>query len=177
MRGGSERTYGPEVSARLVEMYESGMTQPEIVRATGISRGTVLRRLHEANVDLRTKNLRPQTVRIPDDPAKIGYLAGLLDGEGNLQLRVRDGCSIGGKLAIYSTTPGVIEWLIENVGGHARWDHAREKHGWKPIGIWELYRAVDVALLLTALEPLLIVKRDAARELLKLYRHRGISVH
>lgn len=177
MRGGSERRYGTEVSATLVEMYRAGMTRPEIVAATGISRETVLRRLHEAGVDLRAKNLRPQTVRVPTDPSKIGYLAGLIDGEGNVQLR-NGRRNVGGKLAIYSTTVDVMAWLVDNVGGRVRWDvEPREAKGWLPIGIWEIYRARDVAAVLAAVEPLLIVKRDVARELLELYAHRGISVH
>jgi hypothetical protein len=177
-RGGSARRSGADVDAEIVRLYvDERLTRQQIVARTGVSRETVLRRLHEAGVELRAKGTRAQTIRVPDDPMKLGYLAGMLDGEGNLQRRSDGQGRVGGKLAIYSTTAGVMDWLVDNVGGRVRWDQKRTERGWLPIGIWELYRARDIAAILTAVEPLLIVKRGTARELLELYRHRGISVH
>lgn len=114
--------------------------------------------------------LRSRTVNIPSDPVALGYLCGLLDGEGNLQL-TKGAKSVGCKMAIYSTTPAIMQWLLKHIGGVVRYDTARTvRKGWLPIGIWSVYRAQDVAALLSAMLPHLIVKKAAAKHALDVFR-------
>jgi lambda repressor-like predicted transcriptional regulator len=162
------------LSASIVNEYQSGIPMTEVAKRIGTSHSTVRRILAIHNCKIRPHGLRRRMIRIPSDPAIIGYFAGLLDGEGNLQLKHKHhGKSVGGKMAIYSTTPGVMSWLNRNIGGIIRWDTKRTtKHGWKPMGIWEVYRAQDMASLLKVVFPMLIVKRKQAKRLLQLYATR-----
>lgn len=144
----------------------------DIATAIGVSHSTVQRTLSAAGVKTRPYGLRRATVRIPTDAAKLGYLAGLLDGEGSIQIRSKhSGRSVACKIAIYSTTRGVMDWLLAEIGGVVLWDEARMKRrGWKPIGAWCLYRARDVSAVLEAIAPLLIVKADLSVRAMKLFR-------
>ena len=163
-----------EVRSKIAEAYKSGLPVCDVASLFGVSRSSVVRALKRGRIKTRPFGLRKQTIRVPTDPEDLGYLRALLDGEGNLQLRSKHaGRSVACKLAIYSTTAGVMDWLSKTVGGHVRWDHKRaERKGWLPIGIWEVYRAQDVAALLKAMLPRLIVKRQAAERALTLFSSR-----
>lgn len=163
---------------QAVSLYESGTNMAGIAALLGTSHTTIQRTLAAAGVRTRPHGLRNQTVRVPTDTVALGYLCGLFDGEGNLQIREKhDGVSVASKISIYSTTAGVMDWLLKNVGGVVRWDHKRtEKRGWLPIGAWSVYRARDVAVLLRAMLPHLIVKRETAIEALRIFGER-FDVH
>jgi hypothetical protein len=162
------------ITSAIVEAYESGQPMAEIADRMMIGRGTVQRAIAASGTKARPHGLRRQSVSVPVDRADLGWLAGMFDGEGNLQLRKPDADgSMACKLAIYSTTPEVMDWLSEKVGGTVRWDHKRtELRGWKPIGIWEVYRAQDVAVLLRAMLPHLVIKRPRAIEVLAHFENR-----
>lgn len=164
----------PETLAAIVSAYQGGVPMSEIAPTFGVSHSTVQRALKQSGVKLRPFGLRKRTVTVPTDPAALGYLCGLFDGEGNLQFRDKHaGRSIGCKMAIYNTDPGVMRWLMRTVGGKVLFDTARTKrHGWLPIGTWNVYRAQDVAALLAAMLPFLIVKKRQAENALRLFRHR-----
>lgn len=148
--------------------YVNGATIVEIATRFGTSSSTIQRRLTAAGTPLRRNGPRllPQTVIIPSECAALGYLAGLFDGEGNLYWRRRTGRANSARLTIYSTTEAAIDWL-HTFGGFVRWDTARvERHGWKPVGRWEVNRTRDVIALLDAMLPLLIIKREQATAVL-----------
>lgn len=164
---------GKTMTDAIVAAYVRGDPPERIAGRLGLSPQTIRRRLQANGVTLRPGRLQPPTVSVPTDSAQLGYFAGLLDGEGHIHIRQRNGRNPGGKLAIYSTTTGVMTWLQDNIGGRVRWVD-RSSQGWKLIGVWEIYRAYDVALLLQAALPLLIVKREKAHEVLAVL---GSSVH
>jgi hypothetical protein len=109
---------------------------------------------------------------MPNDPYVIGYIAGIFDGEGNLQLRYRG--NMQAKVCIYNTNKHVIEWLSDQVpGSKIRRDTKRvEREGWLPCGIFSLYRARDVKIFLEAILPYLIVKKDAAITALAFFKEK-----
>lgn len=157
---------------QVATLYRAGETTGTLATKFGVGRMTITRSLARAKVQIRRNGTRAATVRVPTDPLMLGYLAGLFDGEGNLQFKsARHGGrvdSIGCKIAIYSTTASVMGWLKNNIGGHVRWDYTRqERHGWLPCGSWEVYRAQDVLALLSAMLPILLVKRKAATRAIK----------
>lgn len=161
-----------EQAASMVAAYRAGEPMALIGARLGVGRSTVCRAIRSAGATTRPHGLRRRTVSVPTG-IELGYLAGLFDGEGNLQMRYKAAGSLACKIAIYSTTTGVMEWLTRNVGGVVRWDHARtRRRGWLPIGSWCIYRAQDVAILLLAMLPHLIVKRDAATKALGVFRTR-----
>jgi len=104
--------------------------------------------------ETREYDISRVSVRIPDG-VDLGYLAGLVDGEGSI--RARRGRPF---VAVYNTDAGIIRWLIGNVGGHAA---AHDKRGRRPCWAWRVSGARDVFALCRALCPLLIAKKfDAA---------------
>lgn len=159
---------------KVAALYRDGLNMSSIADRLGIGRSTIRRLLIAKGIKPRPHGLREATITMPDDPYILGYLAGLFDGEGNLQTREKHGGnSISCKIAIYNTEPRVMDWLCENVGGKIRWDHARTvRHGWKPMGIWAIYRALDVKRFLEATLPLLIVKREQAVRMLEVIREK-----
>lgn len=157
-----------DLTNQAVILYtQHGFSIPTIAERLGGSRSTIQRALAVRGIAMRA-HCRNATITIPDSPTILAYMAGLFDGEGNLQFRNRDNGSVGCKLAVYSTTSDVMNWVHKTFGGSLRWDHARTKRrGWKPIGIWEIYRAQDVGRLLSALLPYLIIKRSLALDALR----------
>lgn len=157
-----------EKLAEIVSDYQSGLPMAEIAPRVGVSHSTVQRALAEAGVKTRPHGLRRRTARVPNEPWKLGYLAGLLDGEGSLAFRKKEK-GVACRMHIYSTTPGMMKWLLREVGGTVRYDTKRtERKGWLPIGVWSIYRTRDVAALVRAMMPMLIVKKERAQRVLAL---------
>lgn len=102
------------------------------------------------------------TLTLPSDPAHIGYIAGLLDGEGTIINT--DYCRM---VNIVNTDVPMIEWL-SRIGGSVQWRTKQAKDGVKrkPLAAWVVADALGMHRLLTAVEPYLIVKRERARGLL-----------
>ena len=152
---------------KIVTAYKSGQTMRGIADHLEIGQGSVWRTLRAQGIKSRPHGLRQKTVEMPSDPGLIGYVAGLFDADGNVQFRNKHGTSIGCKVSIYNTNRDLIEWLGDLMGGNMLWDTKRtERHGWKPMGSWTLYRARDVATFLKATRPFIIVKRDVMEAVL-----------
>lgn len=166
-KGGRDKVYKDGFTQEFARLYKDGLSMKDISKQLGVGFGTIQRRLDEAGIRTRPNGTSSISINMPTDPYKIGYIAGLLDGEGNLQLKKRQqrGNSIGGKAAIYNTNQEVILWLKENIGGVARLQD-RSAQGWKNCWIWEIYRAQDLKIFLEALLPYLIIKRDTAATIL-----------
>jgi hypothetical protein len=155
--------------AELIASYKSGSTIKMLTFQSGISRGSLYRLFKSIGFPMRRTGppLYPKTINIPVDKTIIAYIAGLFDGEGNLQWRHRTGRAASAKLSIYNTDAGIIDWLHEKIGGTVLWDHARViRRGWKPMGSWQIHRANDVIAMLSCLIPYLIIKRESAATML-----------
>lgn len=167
------------ICEEVIRLYRSGLSMDDIVKSLGMKRkrSTIQRILVRAGVPIRRNGTRSPTITIPNDPLKLGYLAGLFDGEGNLQFKTtrrnRGNDSTGCKVAIYGTVPATMGWLKTNIGGSVRWDYKRqERKGWLPCGSWEIYRAQDVLAFLRAVEPLLLAKKNQAVRAIKFLSHK-----
>lgn len=159
----------------IIESYQKGKPMIEIAKQENVNDKTINRVLQQNNITKHIRNIRAQTITMPSNLGILGYIAGMFDGEGNLQFRDKHNKGlIGCKITIYSTTPELVEWFRKTMGGgKVRWDFARVKrHGWKPIGSWCLYRAQDVATFLITLYPLLIIKKESAGKALELFSKR-----
>lgn len=174
-KGGTKKIYDKGWTQTFVDAYLSGESIQSIAKRMQVGFGTVQRGLNSVGVKKRPNGLRSRTLKsLPSDPGIIGYFAGLLDGEGNIQFKpYKD--RINYKLAIYNTHHGVMQWLTENIGGSVRWDHKRTKrNGWKPCGIWSLYRAQDLYAIVQWCYSYLIVKKDTVTTLIDLLRAKGL---
>ena len=183
--GVAMRKWGPrtnatkhEVQTRVLDSYLSGTTIDAIRLRENVSVSSIRRILRINGVPLN--KARPQTIIIPKEQTELAYIAGLFDGEGNLQIRhsTRKGrTSIACKACIYNTNTTVMRWLVGKIGGSLRFDTKRTiNKGWLPIGVWSVYRAKDVRALLTALLPFLIIKRPVAVQALQHFEDR-FKVH
>ena len=162
-------------TAQIIKLYQKGHSMVEIAKMKNVTDHTINRVLEKNNLSKRPRNMRPQTITMPLSAGTLGYIAGMFDGEGNLQFRDKHNTrNISSKIAIYSTTPGIVEWFQKTMsGGKVLWNTARvKKHGWKPIGSWCLYRAQDVAAFLVATRPYLLIKKEDADKALKLFSKR-----
>ena len=98
----------------------------------------------------RQYEISPATISLPTKEAELGYLAGLLDGEGSV--RFRRGRPF---VAIYNTDKRVMKWLTDHVGGNVgSWDN----RGRKRVFAWTLCSARNVYVACVGLLPYLVIK-------------------
>lgn len=115
--------------------------------------------------------LRPQRIVVPDDPACLGYIAAMIDGEGYItRVEARERRVAKWRIGVTNTDKGLIDWLLATVPGTAfsvkrqraipKWpvrENRRDCYDWLVRG------TRDVHALLLAVEPYLVVKGQRAR--------------
>lgn len=112
-----------------------------------------------------------QTVEVTTDPAKLAYLAGIIDGEGSIVPYNKSAAKRYWRIVVGNTSEDLIQWLKSNFGGtvHDRrqsWNswlgeappHQGQRHMWG----WYIGRQADVFAILSAVEPYLVIKRGRA---------------
>ena len=105
----------------------------------------------------RTYKPSPVSVTIPVDE-KLGYLAGIIDGEGSIGVR-GNGVPY---ISVYNTSRPMLEWLTTNVGGSV--GGSPDRRGRQPCFHWSVQARNDVLAILAAITPLLTAKiADAQR--------------
>lgn len=105
----------------------------------------------------RTFVSRPQSILIPSEPTALGYLAGLIDGEGSFTITK----GVTARVIVYNTNRAAIRWLVKVIGGAVSKPDMR---GRLPCFAWSVTAHRDVLALSRAVLPLLIIKKlDAAR--------------
>jgi len=97
----------------------------------------------------------PSTLRLPESPAALAYLAGLMDGEGTIWVGPPKRRSKQAHIEIHisNSDPRIIEWLGA-MGGRVRWTFPARAT--RPCGLWATDR-------LAALLPYLQSKRENAK--------------
>lgn len=118
----------------------------------------VARRTYYHEAPLNPKRFRLPKAKIPTDPAVLGYIAGLMDGEGCLTRQ-----NGRWRVQIAMTDQPVIEWL-GRIGGTVR--ERRVKGNRKRCWRWLLMRQSEVRLFLVAILPYLMVKHNQAKAVL-----------
>lgn len=104
--------------------------------------------------DRASGRYQPSELCLPSDAVTIGYLAGLLDGEGCITLNNK--CW---RVQIAMTDECLIRWLGE-IGGTVRERSVTGRR--RPCWRWLLMRQAEVAEFLSAMLPHLRVKREQA---------------
>lgn len=112
-----------------------------------------------------------------NDKVKYGYLAGIIDGEGCLIIsRSNRGSYMNyyGRIHVKNTDQSLMKWLVNNFGGnvHKHIPSNAIKHSiaysWYFAG-----NAHSKEVLLLALMPYLIVKKEQAKVLIEFFRMSG----
>lgn len=106
------------------------------------------------------------------DKAKYGYLAGIIDGEGCIAIGAgqKETCiNYNALVLVQNTSKVLIDWLQHNFGGQvylSKKETERTKAAW----MWRITKKKDIEILLLAVLPYLIVKREQAKILLNFVR-------
>lgn len=107
-------------------------------------------------------------------PHVLGYIAGILDGEGALCLGKRSGerahHSRQFRIVVGNTSKALPEWLLATLGGNMRLASPGTPRE-KPVWNWELW-AIEGSRLLKVVLPYLVIKRRHA-EVVLAYREAG----
>lgn len=99
-------------------------------------------------------------------PAELGYIAGIVDGEGYIGARMtinqRGRPSLKIRLCVANTDRSLVGWLRDKCGGSVTWLHQQPKAAHhKPVAQWELSTRGAPSLLRLVL-PYLVIKSDRA---------------
>ena len=159
-----------EIKERALELYNKGHSTTKIAEELGISTSVIHKILRKAGITSRyTKNIK---ITIPSSKEDLAYIAGILDGEGCIQVRLlkHNGSKWGMmkcEVIIVNTSKELIDWLSKklNLDIGVR---KRKNPKWKPCYYVKTTNMYEVLLLLKALLPYLIVKRKQAEEAIKL---------
>lgn len=110
---------------------------------------------------------------MPDNPAILGYLAGMLDADGSISIvrafdkQLSKSPSHSIKVSITNTDKNLCEWLTDTVKGGSINTKTRQNKAWKPAYNWCLYGKNAEQFLVKVL-PFLIIKKERAELAIKL---------
>jgi hypothetical protein len=97
---------------------------------------------------------------------QIGYLAGLIDGEGWLGIEER-GNSYGLRITVCMTSNKTIQYLQSLLSGHVYIKKEGYRYNQKPQYVWEIWSVEDVGSLLLLIKDYLVTKSQNAEVLLE----------
>lgn len=102
-------------------------------------------------------DLADVSIKLPVEPFDLGYLAGIIDGEGSIGLRRQRTF-----VAVYNNDATLMRWLESNIGGNVGWD--ADKRGREPNHTWSISAARDVYYLCVTMLPYLKIKKTDAQD-------------
>jgi hypothetical protein len=111
----------------------------------------------------RAPVVRSSRLQMPTMPGDLGYLAGIIDGEGHIC--IEDGRHRSVLVGVTNTDQPLLA-MLEQIGGSISWkkSHSNDgRFGTKPCATWQLRQRADVFHFLTSIEPYMHMKRDKAR--------------
>jgi hypothetical protein len=151
----------------IIDMYaKEHLSMTEIARQKKCDRH-VLTRLFK-RLGIKPRNLCDITVKIPNDPVELGYLAGIFDGEGSIVFyKGRKRRSEYSYLAVQitNTSKELMDWLTAKIGGRIMPSSYRTRvsKNWSICYQWRLPRAKNQLIFLRAIYPYLKVKKEKAQ--------------
>lgn len=156
--------------AQLDEVYKrvlAGESVSGLAKEIGVNTSS-LSRLLRRRFDFVPTPFWSPTLTLPDNPGLVGYIAGLVDGEGSI-VRRNDSPRGGWCVTISLTHRETIDWLVSWGGRLTSTGKANDRNrlGNKPVWRWMVARQQDVVALLRAIIPYLIVKQDKAQRALQ----------
>ena len=110
-----------------------------------------------------------------NDRERLCYLAGIIDGEGSIELRLNRGISLNLVLHVFNSDKPLMEWIQLYFGGKVYDIHRRarlERPQWQPVYNWNL-TSTAARDLLEALAPFMVIKRAQAEHAVEAWAERG----
>lgn len=148
--------------------WKEGMTIKEIAKQFGCSSTAVQRWMKKWGIPRRSRRrlLKPKC-RVLQDAAKLGYLAGIIDGEGSIFLTKQNVPTI----EVGNTDFRLIQWLTKEIGGDFKVkSETRPNH--KTAYVWYIRLTMDILNILKSTMPYLIIKKENAQKLLNFCEQR-----
>jgi hypothetical protein len=163
-RRGSAPSQEPATERAIVQAYRDGSSLMDIRRQYGLRYETVISILRRHGIT-RCRGTHMSTLTVPTDRARLGYIAGLVDGEGTISVLQRGSRRPRASVSISNTDTQLMEWLAQ-LGGHVYWERKAHARGYKRRAVWTVAQALGCSRLLVAIEPYLVIKRSKAQEAL-----------
>lgn len=105
--------------------------------------------------------------KLPSAKWKLAYLAGLLDGEGSILIsNTFKGTRQIPIVRVNNTDKKMIDWIKKEFGGHINSKDRTRKPHWKILYRWETNAIKDTYLILNAVFPYLITKKQNAKKVI-----------
>ena len=171
---------------KIVRMYYEGYSIKQIAETVNLSQTTIKKMFKKLGVKTRRRGTRGRTIHIPKNPAILGYIAGLFDGDGGareITSKLRKGRVWGLEVYIDNTNYDVIKWLAKTLksGRVFRVKRKNKNPKWKDAYRFQIASVMDCYLFLKSIYPYLIIKKELVNELLKkademLYLECGVSL-
>lgn len=105
-------------------------------------------------------------IQLPTDPQSIGYLAGLIDGEGCIRItrafsknKSRNWSHFAAVIVV-NTSAVLMDWLA-SLGGSVKAHNRNRPAHWKPCWSWNIH-GENAVRLLTAIRPYMRIKGQQA---------------
>ena len=174
---GSDPVYSEDVEQQIVKAYLSNkLSVNSISDQFNISYPTVhsILKRHRATNGRRT---RSPTYLVPEQKWQLGYIAGLLDGEGTVRCKIITSTDrvtrLQTRISIVNTNKEVIDWLHQ-YGGNVYKDSSNQKSNetHKVVYVWVLSVAADCHVFLKAILPYLIIKRERSQKAIAMIENR-----
>jgi hypothetical protein len=166
--------------SKVLRLYAKGGTINTIARGLKCS-NTLIWSILDKNGIIKRKgvHVKPQTVTIPKQEWKVGYLAGMIDGEGHIS--ITNTTNFSGTyhefiVGVSNTDVSLMQWLVKNFGGNYHVSkavntfdqHKRDMGFCKDIYKWHVQSTMDSFAILVAVKPYLVIKKGKAIKALRL---------
>lgn len=167
----------PEDRQEIIRRWRQGEVAAHLAKEFGVGFSAVAKLIQQQTGQRIGRMRRTNEIRIPTEPARLAYLAALIDAEGCITRNTkRETCTW--QVVITNTSSELEDWL-RPIGGNfyyvsrQRRDRAgniKQCFEWKVTTAWNIHR------LLTALLPYLVIKQERAFEALcDISRRLGLS--
>jgi len=157
----------------IVKTYLSGNTIRDLREKYHLGDKLIRNALRRQGVKFRPLGTKGLTIKMPMDPRELGYIAGLLDGEGFITWSIKKQRKSGKypHIGIVNTNSDVLKYL-ESFGGRVSWRPERvsrfagiEKRISR-CGTWQIDGTLNIIVFLRNVLRSLIIKKKEAEEML-----------
>jgi biotin operon repressor len=167
------RKFTPDQDEEIAKAYLSGLTLQDLAGQLHVGIKAIRNALIRKDIKFRHLGTKGLEIRMPQDPKEIGYLAGLLDGEGWITWHKKSERKVGKypMIGVANTNSEVLKYL-ESIGGKVSWRPERAgvfmgmTKKLSACGSWELHGTLNIIVFLKAVLPTLIIKKKETEAML-----------
>jgi transposase len=160
------RKFAPDQDEEIAKAYLSGLTLQDLARQLHVGTKAIRNALVRQGIKFRPLGTKGLEIKMPEEPRELGYIAGLLDGEGYITWHTRkrqDKIEKHPHIGITNTNPDVLKYL-ESFGGKVSWRPKRGK--FSACGSWQMDGTLNIIRFLRSVLPSLIIKKEKAEKML-----------